>query len=406
MDYNYSLKKPVLYSLLFFVLAALLGLSMRLAFVIEMPEWFMYKHVQHAHSHTAMLGWLFAGFYLGIVHFFGFEFKKFASLFWMLQGAVLGMLLTFPIMGYAALSLVFSTLHIILTYFFIYKIWKELKTCNRSNLAKLFLKASLIFLFLSTLGTWAIGPVVATGMKGSALYYGAIQFYLHFQFNGWFIFAALAIFFSLLDNVGIHINPIQGRRFFYLLVIATILTFALAISWSTPHIAIFLINSLGVLVQLFALFVFIKLIYLQRSQIKKHLNSFTFNVLTISLVAFILKIIIQAVVVLPQMAEVSYTIRNFVIGFIHLLMLGCLSLFLFGIFNRVLPRRMSVSGTWIFIAGVIISEALLFIQGLMLWQEMGFMNHYYLFIAVGSGVMVVGIMVIVWTVGRGTVGRV
>ena len=46
---------------------------------------------------------------------------------------------------------------------------------------------------LSTLGILAIGPIIATGNQGKEIYYWAVQFFLHFQFNGWFWFAAMAI---------------------------------------------------------------------------------------------------------------------------------------------------------------------------------------------------------------------
>ena len=98
-----AILKPILASLLAFVIAASLGLAMRWAFVLDMPEWFNYRHIQHAHSHVALLGWLFSIFYLGIVHYFELNYDKYLKLFWGLQALVLGMLLTFPLMGYAPL---------------------------------------------------------------------------------------------------------------------------------------------------------------------------------------------------------------------------------------------------------------------------------------------------------------
>ena len=47
-------------ALLNFVLAAVAGILLRYAFVQEL-EWMQYRHFQHAHSHVAMLGWIFLG---------------------------------------------------------------------------------------------------------------------------------------------------------------------------------------------------------------------------------------------------------------------------------------------------------------------------------------------------------
>ncbi len=46
---------------------------------------------------------------------------------------------------------------------------------------------------LSTLGVWSMAPLLANGLSGTEWYYWSIQFFLHFQFNGWFWFAALAL---------------------------------------------------------------------------------------------------------------------------------------------------------------------------------------------------------------------
>jgi len=389
-----SLLKPILASLIAFVLAASLGLALRWAFVLDMPEWFNYRHIQHAHSHVALLGWLFGIFCLCIVHFFDLDFSKYAKLYWALQGTVIGMLLTFPIIGYASLSIVFSTAHIVLSYILVYKLWRDIGSFIMTDMPVLFVKSSLFFLVLSTIGTWAIGPIMAIGKKGTALYYAAIQFYLHFQFNGWFIFAMIGIALAIMKKQDIAFNWLKLRLFYLLLVISTILTYALAITWSTPHISIFVVNSVGVILQLLALIGLLRLIFEKRKEIAKAFSSYIYMVFFIALLALSIKIIIQAIVVIPYMAEVSYTIRNFVIGFIHLLMLGCLSLFAFGSISKIIGRALSRLGTLIFIWGVVSSEILLFAQGFMVWQGWGFMPFYYGAVGVASGFILLGVFVI------------
>lgn len=393
-----NLRKPILSALAFFIIASLLGLALRFAFVLEYPEWFMYRNVQHAHSHTALLGWLFAIYYLGIIHFFELDFERYKKLFYFLQVAVLGMLVSFPINGYSTISIIFSTAHIMLCFVFTYMIWKE--KIARSRLSQLFLKTSLAFLCISTLGPLALGPLMSVGLKGTALYYGAIQFYLHFQFNGWFIFGGIAILLAIIEWKNIKLNEVKEMRFYKTLLIATILTFALAVTWSTPHWSIFLLNSIGVLVQLWALLLFIQLI--RDLNIKEYIPKYTFLVFSVAMLAFFLKVFIQSIVVIPYFAEVSYMIRNFVIGFIHLLMLGCLSLFAFGFISIILRKSLSYIGTQIFIAGIVITELLLFGQGLMLWQELGFLSNYYLFISLGSAAIILGLIIIFFNLHKST----
>ncbi|NNF02570.1 MAG: hypothetical protein HKN22_07775 [Bacteroidia bacterium] len=159
------------------------------------------------------------------------------------------------------------------------------------------------------------------------------------------------------------------------------MTFALAVTWSTPETLLFWINSIGVLLQLLALFLLVKAILQSQQEIKALLNKQSFILWYLAFVGLILKILVQGLVAVPAVAKISYTIHNFVIGFIHLLVLGCLSVFVFGAFLILLSeeRRTIISklGLITFVSGIIISEFLLFMQGIFHWLEMGFITRYY-----------------------------
>ena len=99
---------------------------------MDFPEWFNYRFVQHAHSHVALLGWLFTILVLAIIFYFKLSFSKYIKLLWSLQAMVIGMLFTFPIMGYAPLSIIFSTGHILISYVLGFYLWKELNH-NKEN---------------------------------------------------------------------------------------------------------------------------------------------------------------------------------------------------------------------------------------------------------------------------------
>ena len=140
--------------------------------------------------------------------------------------------------------------------------------------------------------------------------------------------------------------------------------------------------------------IFLKIIFSNRNHIKESISTFAYNIILVALFALFLKVLIQAIIVIPAMAAVSYSIRNFVIGFIHLLMLGCLSLFIIGIVRTIIQIPINVWGTKIFVGGIIITEMLLFAQGLMLWQKLGFMPYYYLTLMLASTLIVIGISII------------
>ncbi|MBK9759888.1 MAG: hypothetical protein IPO90_07955 [Flavobacteriales bacterium] len=102
---------------------------------------------------------------------------------------------------------------------------------------------------------------------------------------------------------------------------------------------------------------------------------------TYALIGMGLKVLMQAAVSVPQMADMALTIRNYVIGFIHLNMLGAISMMLFAM---ALVRGWFVStdrlvriGLSLFTSGVLLSEAALFLQGTFFWIGWGMIPGYY-----------------------------
>ncbi len=390
-------KSWVKLAFIFFIIAGILGSILRFAFVGDLPDWIDYRNITHAHSHVAMMGWVYSGLYLFIISLFNLQRKIFSYLFWLTMVAVFGMLISFSIYGYGLLSIFFSSMHIILSYIFCYLIFKELKIKenNELNFSILFLKTGLLFLVCSSFGTLVFSSLMIIGLKGSILYYTSVQFFLHFQFNGWFIFTTIAIFLKISAHYDFRISRKLLETFYWLLTISCVLTYALALTWSTPDKFIFWTNSAGVLLQLGAIYFFYKIILQSKVKLIENLKLWTYRLWYISMFCFVFKILIQGLVAIPYLATVSYTIKNFVIGFIHLLMLGAISTFLLGLFYEMNQnlKKYYVNGLVIFLVGFFLSELLLFLQGFMLWQKMGFLPNYYLILFTISVLMPIGITV-------------
>jgi hypothetical protein len=232
----------------------------------------------------------------------------------------------------------------------------------------------------------------------SAFFNIAIQFFLHFQFNGWFLFAVLAVFFKILSSLELKIDLEKFKWFFRFLVFATVLTMALPVSWYAFHPILLWINGLGVIFQLVAAIFFIVLLkpiwpffWPQISSLAKLMFGFAF-------ICFAFKIGMQTTSLFPEIAQLSAQIRNFVIGFIHLLMLGVISGFLFAFLLQsrfVNPESKLLKwGIASFLTGFLSTELLLFIQGGMFYLGLGSIPHYYLGLFVFSAFLAVGILLI------------
>lgn len=365
-------------ALLFFLLASLLGTTMRLAWVVELP-FVDYKHLLHAHSHTAMLGWGFAAVAGGLLLGFVPRTSIWPRYRWVLYLNIIataGMIVFFIYQGYGAFSIAFSTLHIAAAYLFCARFLKDIHKQPASP-QRFLAKWSIYWLLLSTLGLWGIAPISAFLSKIHPLYFASIQFFTHFQFNGWFTFAVLAVLTHILNRSN---NPLRLPLWLKATLIAsTALTYALSITWSTPENALFYTNSVGVLLQVVGF-----------AALFKMLASRTFTVFTkgshpayllqAGLFCLLLKVAIQTAVAIPVVAKISYTIHNFVIGFIHLIMLGFFTLSLLAALHhfKVLPSgKWSKTGTTLLGIAFLSTELVLFGQGLLLWLKQGYVEHYH-----------------------------
>lgn len=379
-----------------FFIASLMGLLLRWMYVAPIAG-VNFQFLMHGHSHVAMLGWVYMMLYCLIFHFFVPKEKQqkpiYNQLFWTTELAVVGMMIDFPAQGYAFVSILFSTLHIFCSYYFCYLI---IKNANPTTLAeKKLLRAALFFMIFSTLGVWCLGPAVSLLGKASAFYQIAIQFFLHFQFNGWFLFAILALFFK---QAKLIIEAKKFRIFYNLFVASTFLTLALPVSWYLPNPVFYWLNALGVMLQLYAAVLFIQFIRPQFQCFFAVLPTITKIVYGFALFSLALKVVIQLVVLFPELAHVSHQIRNFVIGYIHLTMLGIITGFLFGfaLQNDFLNSRNRIQ-TWgiaIFLFGFFTTEILLFLQGIWFFLGKGSLPNYYQNLFLSSIFMPAGLIML------------
>ncbi len=379
-----------------FLIACVFGLLLRLMYLF--PVGFLnYSFLLHAHSHVAMLGWIYMIVFVLIIRFFIPKEKSekpiYNRLFWLTEFSVIGMMIAFPIQGYALFSIIFSTMHILLSYVFCRLVWKD--SSRDKSPSQRILLVSILFMILSTCGVWCLGPAVSTLGKQSAFYQIAIQFFLHFQFNGWFIFAVLALFLRQFQD---KIDEVKFKQFYFLMIVSILLTVAFPIRWFVESNVLNYMNGLGVFIQFWAFICFYKMLKTQSEYFNSTLNKTTKLVYGLALCSLFLKAGIQILTVFPNFAEVSHQIRNFVIGFIHLTTLGIITGFLFGILlqNKVLSTHCKTLqiGVKCFIFGYIATEVLLFLQGGLFFFGKGTIVFYYQGILILSIFLVLGLVLI------------
>ncbi len=303
-------------------LVAVIGVALRSysLFPISFPS---YKNLLHAHSHFAFGGWIMPALLVLILKYFPelanrIAFRHLKNMAVLLLLSAYGMLLSFPFQGYAAVSISFSTLSIITGFYMAIVFWNA--SARIGNLVSIrFLKAGLIFLVLSSIGSFATAPLIAMGKAGSTLYYNAIYFFLHFQYNGWFTFAILAVLYKMLERKNLGVN---GKYVYYLHAIACIPAYFLSTLWSHPSALFYIIAMIAAIIQIVAVFLLLKDI--RQLKWKK---KFIARIFKTAIFFFVLKNLFQLLSAIPDIADLAYMHRNFIIAYLHMVLLGFISAF-------------------------------------------------------------------------------
>lgn len=380
-------------ALLNLLFAAIIGALLRALYLWEVP-FVRFRPFLHAHSHVALLGWLFIGVVLCLLHDGGNgTFTR--RMRWLLigmQAAVIAMLISFPVQGYGPVSIAASSAHLLLAYPLLSLVWRASRSWPSEGSGKL-TRWAIAFLAISTIGTWALPVIIATGSQGKEIYYWAVQFFLHFQFNGWFWFAAMAIGARWAERNGFDLRI--DRLTTALWVVSAIFTYALAIAWSEPHPGVFATVSMAVALQVWAAARTLRILLRLRNQAYTRFPPWARILIGIALVSMAMKVLVQAAVAVPSVAVMSLTVRHLVMGFIHMNTLGTMTALLLAYAitqSWCDPRHgLTRAGLVLLTTGIIASELLLFTQGTFFWAGWGMIPGHYWHLFVASALMPVGV---------------
>jgi hypothetical protein len=346
------------------LLVAAAGVILRSKIIFPL-EFIQQKNFLHGHSHFAFSGWVSASLMAAIISLVypAGPGKKMSLLFRLQMIASYGMLLTFPLMGYKLPSIFFSTLTIIISYLFCYYIWKPLAILPPS--VTVWFRTALFCNLFSSLGTFLLAYLMMKGSHSQELTIGSLYFFLHFQYNGWFFFSCAGLFFYFLHQSGASWPSKTTMNIWRLLVITVIPGYFLSALWMKLPFWMYALAIFAAILQLPAVFIFLK--QLMSKTILPALTPLARYCLTLSLVALSVKFILQALSCIPSLSVYAFGYRSLVIAFLHLVLLGFVSLFILGYFlqSGFLPVNKGVkTGIYILTTGIIMNEALLMVQGL------------------------------------------
>lgn len=349
------------------LIVAILGILLRYKIAFSLP-FVDQKYVLHSHSHFAFTGWITQTLLVLLVQYL-YEhnliksFLKYRHLLLLNLISAYGMLVSFLLQGYGFYSISFSTLSIIVAFIFAFQYWKDLRIIPNPGITHHWFKAALVFNLMSSVGAVSLAIVMALKLTSLKIYLSSVFYFLHFQYNGWFFFVCMGLFFY---HSGLNQNKL-AKIIFWLFAAACIPAYFLSALWAAIHPLLYWLVVLAALSQTAGWVIFFKLMFRYKDDLK---NKFTITgkrLLFLSGFACSIKISLQLLSVIPYLSKLAFGYRPIVIGYLHLVLLGVISLFLIGYILSSQYIKISKFTNWgiaIFVAGIFSNELILMTQGI------------------------------------------
>jgi hypothetical protein len=372
-------------SLLNFCILAFVGNLLRYKILFPLP-WVHQKNLLHGHSHFAFSGWVGMALFTGMVWVMyryhpDLKLTAYRRLFWIGQLASFGMLFTFPFMGYKWPSIAFSTLSVLFSYAFALQAWRDMRDASMPLPVVQWFRAALVMLVLSTFGTFFLAWLMMQKGYSQEWYIGSVYYFLHFQYNGWFLFGLLGFFYHFLSHIPYQSGCHARTQVYWLLLVAVLPAFFLSALWMRIPSWMYWAAVVAGLLQVWALYYFSQILLRCVRGTRAEVSVPVKWLWGFALLAFALKILMQALSVIPSITHFAFGFRPIVIGYLHLVLLGLVSFFLVGFFLQQqlirLETRLARTGVWVFLGAVVANEVLLMVQGLFsIWyQAVRYANH-------------------------------
>ena len=357
------------FSVFNFLIVAVLGVLMRYKIAYSLPI-VDQKHVQEAHSHFAFYGWITQIIYVLIIRYLhGIlseqQLKKYHTLLVVNAIAAFVMIPSFIYNGYYWVSIAASTVALLTSFAFFFFLLMDLK--GKQDLVKPWFIGGLFFAVISSVGVFGLSYMMSSGNMTQNLYLASTYYYLHFQYNGFFIFTCIGLLLHSLREIGAEISEKDNKLIFWLMFIGCVIGFGLSVLWMKMPLWIFVAIILGTIAQTIGS---VKLyLVLKKNWPKLVLNFSALQRFVLMYVgfAFFAKIVLQLGSTIPALSQFAFGFRNVVIAYLHLILLMCVSVFLI---NQILATNVFkmtkpvTTGLKLLLLGIFLNEAVLGLMGI------------------------------------------
>ena len=374
------------FSVFNFFLVALLGVIMRYKIQYSFP-FLDQKHLQEAHSHFAFYGWITNVLYVLIVNYISkvnalVKLKKYGYLIIINLAASFAMLGTFMYGGYFWASIAASTTALLTSFVFCYFFVMDARKIQDAS--KIWFLAGLFFAVISSVGVFNLAYMMSSKNINQDLYLASEYYFLHFQYNGFFLFSCIGLLLYSLKEAGSPINDKTNRLMFWLSFFGCLVGVGLSLLWLKMPLWVFtliVVATIGQTVAAVMLFGFVKKSWTNLVLKWSPMQRF---VLIFVGFAFAVKIALQLGSNIPALNQFAFGFRNVVIAYLHLVLLMCIATFLL---NQILATnyftvtKTLLLGLKMFLLGIFLNELMLGLMGIfsIKYISIPYANHLLLY---------------------------
>lgn len=350
------------------IIVALLGTLMRykIAFSFPLAD---QKFMLESHAHFAFYGWITSCLYIFILKYMQdknptLSTKLFKKLIGLNFITAYGMLVSFLVGGYSWVSILFVVLGILISVVFCFGFFKSMKGVEGNS--KLWFQSGLVFAVLSAVGAFSLSYMLMTKSVTTDAYLRSQYFYLHFQYNGFFIFSCIGLLIHTLTKKGIVIPKRLNGLIFWMMFVGCLLGYGLSVLWMKLPLWIYVLIIIATLMQTYGALRIYLWVKSNWKKIKKVQSLLERSLLIYAGAAFAIKITLQLGSTIPSISHFAFGFRNIVISYLHLILLMCVSAFL--LHQIIVSSYFKISKTLssalvLFMLAVFLNELMLGIMG-------------------------------------------
>jgi hypothetical protein len=205
--------------------------------------------------------------------------------------------------------------------------------------------------------------MMATHNINQKVHLASIYYYLHFQYNGFFMFACIGLFVTMLCRI--VPGYVHNKMVFWLFFVSCVPAYFLSILWVKMPVWLFVVVILSAVAQVYAWFLF--LLGVKPFWKQLHVPPVGRFLFTIIVIAVSIKLLLQLGSTIPVISKLAFGFRPIIIAYLHLVLLAIISVFLITfmyLFGYLKVNRLALYGLLIFVFGAYFNELILGLQGI------------------------------------------